>query len=43
MPDFTVRVERDETFCRELHEQIQRFNYDLKKLVEQLRNMGAGR
>lgn len=43
MPDFTVRVERDETYLKILHEQIQVFNYDLKKLVEQLRNMGAGR
>lgn len=43
MPDFTVRVERDETYIRQLHEQVQVFNHDLKKLVEQLRNMGAGR
>lgn len=43
MPDFTVRVERDETYARRLHAEIERFNYDLKKLVEQLRNMGAGK
>lgn len=43
MPDFTVRVERDETYIKKLHGEIERFNYDLKKLVEQLRNMGAGR
>jgi len=43
MPDFTVRVERDETYIKRLHEEIQVFNHDLKKLVEQLRNMGAGR
>lgn len=43
MPDFTVRVERDETYLRQLHGEIERFNYDLKKLVEQLRNMGAGK
>lgn len=43
MPDFTVTVQRDETYIRELHEQIQRFNYDRNKIVEQLRNMGAGR
>jgi len=43
MPDFTVRVERDETYIKQLHDEIARFNYDLKKLVEQLRNMGAGK
>lgn len=43
MPNFTVRVERDDTYIRALHEQVQVFNHDLKKVVEQLRNMGAGR
>lgn len=43
MPDFTVRVEKDETYHRRLLEEVQTFNYELKKLVEQLRNMGAGR
>jgi hypothetical protein len=41
MPDFTVRVSRDEAYIRELHVQIQRFNFDLKQLVKQLRSMGA--
>lgn len=41
MPDFTVRVERDDRYITELHEQIQIFNHDLKRLVERLRNMGA--
>lgn len=43
MPDFTVRVQRDDTYIKQLHGEIERFNYELKKLVEQLRNMGAGR
>lgn len=43
MPDFTVRVDRDDTYIKQLHGEIERFNYELKKLVEQLRNMGAGR
>jgi hypothetical protein len=43
MPDFTVTVERDETYVRRLHGEVERFNYELKKLVEQLRDMGAGR
>jgi hypothetical protein len=41
MPDFTVRVFRDEAYIRELHGQIERFNFDLKQLVKQLRSMGA--
>jgi hypothetical protein len=43
MPDFTVRVEKDQTYARRLHAEIERFNYELKQLVEKLRNMGAGR
>lgn len=42
MPDYTVRIYRDDAYIRELSEQIERFNYDLSKLVEKLRNMGAG-
>jgi hypothetical protein len=41
MPDFTVRVHRDDGYIRELDDQIQRFNHDLKRLVERLRAMGA--
>ena len=41
MPDFTVRVFRDAVYIRQLHEQIEIFNYDLKKLVEKLRKRGA--
>ncbi len=40
MPDFTVRVYRDERYIRELHGQVERFNHDLKTLVERLRKMG---
>lgn len=43
MPDFTVRVERDDRYIAEMSNQIEIFNYDLKRLVEQLRKMGAGR
>lgn len=41
MPDFTVRVFRDESYIRELHNAIQVFNHDLKTLVDKLRRMGA--
>ncbi len=42
MPDFTVRVARDEHYIRELDNQIQVFNHELDRLVEKLRAMGAG-
>lgn len=41
MPNFTVRVSRDDGYIRELENQIQIFNHDLKRLVEKLRSMGA--
>ncbi len=41
MPDFTVRVFRDDAYIRELDNQVQIFNHDLKRLVEKLRSMGA--
>lgn len=42
LPDYTVRVYRDDQYIKELDAAIQTFNYDLKKLVERLRAMGAG-
>lgn len=41
MPDFTVKVGRDDGYIRELDNQIQIFNHELKRLVEKLRSMGA--
>lgn len=41
MPDFTVTVARDERYIRELDNEVQRFNHDLKQLVAKLRAMGA--
>ena len=41
MPDFTVRVTRDEGYIRELSNEVEKFNHELKRLVEQLRRMGA--
>lgn len=41
MPPYIVRVERDETYIRQISDAVERFNYDLKQLVERLRNMGA--
>lgn len=42
MPRYEVTVTRDERYIRELHNSIEVFNHDLKRLVEKLRNMGAG-
>ena len=39
MPPFEVRVMRDEKYIRELHNQIEVFNFDLKILVDKLRSM----
>jgi hypothetical protein len=41
MPALDIRVSRDEAFIKELSNEVERFNYDLKKLVQQLRDMGA--
>jgi hypothetical protein len=41
MPAVDVRVYRDEVYIKELADQVERFNFDLKRLVEQLRKMGA--
>jgi hypothetical protein len=41
MPDFTVRVSRDDSYIKLLDEQIQVFNHELGRLVEKLRSMGA--
>ena len=41
MPAVDVRVYRDETYLKMLSGEIEKFNWELKKLVEQLRNMGA--
>lgn len=42
MPDYTVRVYRNETYIKQLSNEIERFNYELKTLVEKLRKLGAG-
>lgn len=41
LPDFTVRIFRDDTYIKRLHDEVQRFNYDLKQLVERMKRMGA--
>lgn len=41
MPDYTVRVYRDERYIKELHDQIERFNFEMQRLVETLRKLGA--
>jgi hypothetical protein len=40
MPAVDVRVYREDLYIKDLSDQIERFNWELKKLVEQLRNMG---
>lgn len=41
MPDFTVRVYRDDAYIRTLHGEIEKFNFEKKRLIETLRKMGA--
>lgn len=41
MPDFTVRVFRDDDYIRDMSNQIEIFQHELKRLVEKLRSMGA--
>ncbi len=41
MPAVDIRIYRDEAYIREMSNEVQRFNHDLKRLVEQLRAMGA--
>jgi hypothetical protein len=43
MPKFEVRVYRDESYIRDLHNSIEIFNFDLRNLVDKLRKMGATR
>lgn len=40
MPAMDVRVYRDDVFIKELSNQIERFNWELKTLVDSLRKMG---
>jgi YqaJ-like viral recombinase domain len=41
MPDFTVRVYRDDSYIKQMHNQIEIFNHEKNRLVEKLRSMGA--
>jgi hypothetical protein len=41
MPDFTVRVTRDDSYIAEIQKAVEIFSYDLRVLVEKLRKMGA--
>jgi hypothetical protein len=41
MPAVDVTVYRDEGYIKQLSNEIERFNFELKKLVEQLRAMGS--
>jgi hypothetical protein len=37
MPDFVVRAERDDAYIAEIAEAVERFDYELRKLVERIR------
>ena len=41
MPPYIVRCERNETVIKQIDAEVQKFNYELRQLVERLRNMGA--
>ena len=43
MPKCEFTVERDPTYIAELQRAVEVFSYDLKKLVERMASMGAGR
>ncbi len=43
MPDYTVHVERDDFYIKQISDAVEVFCYDLKKLVEKLRAMGGNR
>lgn len=40
MPAVDVRVYRDELYIKELSNQVERFNFELRRIVESLRKMG---
>lgn len=42
MPDFTVRVARDDAYIAEMQKEVEIFCFELKRLVEKLRAMGGG-
>lgn len=41
MPAVDVRVYRDSAYIQQMSNEVERFNYELKRLVNQLRAMGA--
>lgn len=41
LPPFLVRLYRDEKYIKEMGDAVERFNFDLKTLVEQLKRMGG--
>lgn len=41
LPAVDVRVHRDDTYIKMLSDQVERFNWELEKLVERLGKMGA--
>ncbi|MHB8272020.1 lambda exonuclease family protein [Bradyrhizobium sp.] len=41
MPAVDVRVYRDDLYIKELSDQVERFNFELRRVVESLRKMGA--
>jgi YqaJ-like viral recombinase domain len=41
MPALDVKIYRDEAFIKEMSGQVERFNWELKKLVNQLQSMGT--
>lgn len=41
MPDYVVRVTRDDSYIQEISNAVEIFAHDLRKLVERLRSMGV--
>lgn len=40
MPALDIQIRRDEKFIREISDAVERFNYELMKLVERIKRMG---
>jgi hypothetical protein len=41
MPAVDIRIYRDESYIQQLSNEIERFNFELRRLIESLRKMGA--
>ena len=43
LPKYVVRLERDDVYCKEIANEVERFNWELAQLVKKIRAMGVDR